>query len=77
MATRIYAVNPGDNTPAGVIEDVGPTATSAAISLVIDIATTVVNSTGGTTRVVSKQEILNALEQIMGHIMRKDTWPPA
>jgi len=76
MATRLYAVAPGDNSPDAVQEAVGSAATSKAINLIIDIASTVV-SDQGTTRTVSKEEVANALIQIAGHIQRTNKWPPA
>lgn len=74
MATRIYGFPPGSN-PGGVIEAVGPTATSAVIALVVDLATNTV-SDGSGTRIVSKNEVLLALDAIKDYILA-DTWPPA
>lgn len=75
MATRIYAVSP-DAKSYDVIETVGPTATSAIVALVVDLATTGITD-GGVTRGPSKREVLQALEYITEAIIRKNTWPPA
>lgn len=74
MATRIYALNPGGYI-SDVIEAVGPTATSAPIAIVIDLATTVITD-GSTTRAVNKQDVLEAIEMIRQRIST-DGWPPA
>lgn len=74
MATRIYALAPG-LTYTNVQENIGPTATSAAIAIVVDLATTVV-SDGATTRTVRKQEVLDAIETLRQYILT-DGWPPA
>ena len=76
MATRIYAVNPGGQN-FDVIEDVGPTATSAIIALVVDLDTSLVTGAGGTARGPKLDEVLEALENIKAHIMRTNLWPPA
>lgn len=73
MATRIFAVNPGQKLD-DVIETVGPTATSAIVAVVVDLASGVTD--GSTTRGPSKQEVLRALEQVKLKIMDTD-WPPA
>lgn len=74
MATRIYAVNPGGKI-TDVIEDVGPTATSAIIAVVVDLAAAVTD--GGTTRGPSKEELVLALENILSYVMKDNSWPPA
>lgn len=74
MATRLYGVNPGSRM-VDVIEAIGPTATSASIVMVIDLASTVVTN-GGTTRTVSREEVLLAIDTLKAVIMA-DTWPPA
>lgn len=75
MATRIYGSNPGGQN-VDVVEAVGPTATSAFIAVVVDLASTVVNDKG-TTRTVNLEEVILALENIKAHILRTNTWPPA
>lgn len=74
MATRIYAVNPGQ-TGKDVIEAVGPTATSAIIALVVDLASNVTDGSG--TRGPNRTEVLNALEYLKEYILRDNSWPPA
>lgn len=74
MATRIYAIDPGDNSK-GVIEGVGAAASGKSINLTLDIATSIVNEGSGT-RVMDRDEVIFALEQIKEHIIRTQ-WPPA
>lgn len=74
MATRIIAVSPGGHYE-DVIETVGPTATSAVVAIVVDLATTAVTD-GATTRAVNKQEVLSAIETMKRTILKMD-WPPA
>lgn len=74
MATRIFAIDP--NLPATQVkENVGPTGTSATIALVVDLGVTLTE--GSSTRVVSKKEVLQALERFTEYIVRANTWPPA
>ena len=75
MATRIYGAGPGLQNQ-DVVEDVGPTATSAIIAVVVDLAASVTGA-GGVARGPTKEETLRALENITAHIMRTNTWPPA
>lgn len=74
MATRIYAIGPGEKQ-ASVIEGVGSATSGAAIALTIDLATTVVTD-GSTTRAMTRDEALIALEHIRNHII-KGNWTPA
>jgi hypothetical protein len=76
MATRIYGVSPGAAFQINsIVEAVGPTATSAPIALVIDLTATLVTD-GGTTRAVSKEEVLLAIENIKAYILAGN-WTPA
>lgn len=74
MATRIFAIPPNGQLDE-VKENVGPTATSAIIGLVVDLASTGV-SVGGSTRTVSKSEVLLAVETLKQYLI-KTNWPPA
>lgn len=74
MATRIYKLNPGE-TEFKVEEGVGSATASKAIELTVDLATSVVNE-DGSTRAVSKEEVLLALDMFRNHIL-KSTWLPA
>jgi hypothetical protein len=74
MATRIFAVGPA-GTIENVINTVGPTATSAIIAVVVDLTASVTGQ-GGTSRTVSKAEVLQAMEAIEAKILKSD-WPPA
>lgn len=73
MATRIFGVNPGGNLQTA-IETVGPTATSAIIALVVDLASNLTDGSG--TRGPSKSEVLRAIDTLKAKVM-KANWPPA
>lgn len=75
MATRIYAVGPA-GTVENVQENVGPTATSAIIAVVVDLAASVTGA-AGVARTVSRAETLQALQAIMQRILNDSQWPPA
>ncbi len=75
MATRIWAVGPA-GTVENVQENVGPTATSAIIAVVVDLSSTLVTGQGGTARTVAKAEVLQALKAIEEKVI-KGNWPPA
>ncbi len=74
MATRIYAVNPGESE-FQVRENVGPTGTSAIVALVVDLTTTVVGP-GGVTKTVERSDVLKACDEIKNWVLRQN-WPPA
>ncbi len=74
MATRIYALGVGGRV-TDVQENIGPTATSAIVALVIDLATTGVTE-GGTTRGPTRNEVLLAIENLKQYLLA-DNWPPA
>jgi hypothetical protein len=74
MATRRYKLSAGE-TEFSVTEEVGAATNSDTVELTVDLATTAVND-GGSTRAISKQEVLDALEKFENHIL-KGNWPPA
>lgn len=74
MATRRYKLSPGEGE-FDVVEEVGAAANSDVVELTVDVATNLVNDSGST-RVVSKDEVLDALEKFKNHII-KNNWPPA
>ncbi len=74
MATRIFACGPADKLE-NVQENVGPTATSAIVALVIDLSASVTGQ-AGVARTVSKSEVLQAMEVLEEWIVRQK-WPPA
>lgn len=76
MATRIYAVGPAGQL-ANVQENVGPTATSAIIAVVVDLSNTAVTGAGGVARTVSRAEVLQAMEVLEQAILNDSQWPPA
>lgn len=75
MATRRYKISPGKNE-FQIVEEVGAATNSDVVELTVDLANTLVNASGGTTRTVSKEEVLLALEKFENHII-KSQWPPA
>lgn len=74
MATRRYKINPGEGE-FSIVEEVGAAVNSDLVELTVELATTGVNDKG-TTRTISKAEVLEALEKIENHII-KGNWPPA
>lgn len=74
MATRRYKIEPGEGE-FSITEEAGAAVNSDTVELTVDIATTRVNE-GGSTRVISKSEVLEALDKIKNHII-KGNWPPA
>ena len=74
MATRIFAVSP-PGTLENVQENVGPTATSAIVALVIDLSASITGA-GGTARTVAKSEVLQAITVLEEWVVRQK-WPPA
>lgn len=73
MATRIIAVNPG-GVLTNVINTVGPTATSAIVAVVVDLASLVTDA--GVSRGPDRQEVLDALDLCKQKILQI-SWPPA
>ena len=74
MSVRIIGVNPGSNLE-GVYDSAGGTVVTDAIELNVNLATTVVNA-DGSTRQVSRKEVIDALNLIEQYIIRMP-WPPA
>lgn len=75
MATRLYGISVGQAEGA-ISEGAGSAVAADNIELTVDIANTVVNLNGSDTRIVTKQEVLDALDKIKNHIL-KGNWPPA
>lgn len=78
MATRRYKVNAGEHAVEGqVTEEVGGATNSKFIELTVDLAATAVYERNGVAqRALTKDEVLEGLEQIKQHIL-KGNWPPA
>lgn len=74
MATRLYGANPGYALES-VTEGVGSATTSHNIELTVDLSSSIVTDSG-TTRKISKEEVLFALELFEQYITRS-IWPPA
>lgn len=75
MATRLYSVAVGKGNDTGntaVTEAVGSATTSQAIELTIDLA----NVLEGSTKPLTKQDVLQALDLLKDYIT-KDDFPPA
>lgn len=75
MATRRYKISPGE-TEFSVVEEVGAATNSDTVELTVDLATTIVTDPSGSTRTISKNEVLIALEQLSNWITTHN-WPPA
>jgi uncharacterized protein YqgV (UPF0045/DUF77 family) len=70
MATQVFLVNPGENEYQ-VTQAVGA-AIAKLVALTVDL-----NVTGvGGVRQITRDEVLEAIEEIEGAIMRSP-WPPA
>jgi hypothetical protein len=67
-------VNPGENE-FQVTQAVGAAVDTKNIELTVELADTAVNEDGGT-RIISKEEVLIALDKIKNHILA-NIWPPA
>jgi len=78
MATRRYKVNAGEQAVDGqVTEEVGSATNSKFIELTVDLdATAVYGRDGVSQRSLTKDEVLEGLEQFKQHIL-KGNWPPA
>lgn len=77
MATRRYKVNADEMAVNGqVTEEVGAATNSKFIELTVDLAATAVGKANGTQRALTRDEVLEGLEQIKQHIL-KGNWPPA
>lgn len=74
MATRRYKMSAGE-TEFSITEEVGAATNSDTVELTVDLATTAVNE-NGSTRTISKEEVLRILEMFENHII-KGQWPPA
>lgn len=74
MATRLYGANPGFSLES-VVEAVGSATTTNNVELTVDLASTIVNDSG-TTRTISKKEVLLILNLFEQYITRS-IWPPA
>ena len=73
MATRRFKVSAGE-TEVDVIDEAGAAVNSDTFEFTVECASTAVND-NGTTRQVSKEETLDALEYIRNYIIKKN-WPP-
>lgn len=78
MATRRYKINPGETNVDGneITEEVGAATNSKNIELTVDLAASYVYDGSGVLRAVTKQEVLDALDQLKEHIAHRP-WPPA
>lgn len=74
MATRRFGISVGEGE-FQVTEAVGAAVSSDTVELTVELATTAVNWRGST-RAITKQEVLDALEKLENHII-KSNWPPA
>ena len=75
MATRRYKLSPG-KTEFNIVEEVGAATNSDTVELTVDLASTIVTDPSGSTRTISKQEVVLILEMFINWI-EKGNWPPA
>lgn len=75
MATRRYKISPGE-TEFSVTEEVGAATNSDTVELTVDLASSIVTDPSGSTRTISKNEVLLALKQFENWIVTHN-WPPA
>lgn len=73
MATRRYSIPPA-GTLEQVVEAVGAAVVTSPVEITVDCAATVVND-NGTTRKISRSEVLQAIEAATEYIVRSN-WPP-
>jgi len=76
MATRVYRTNPGEGEytapgAVGVTDAVGA-ATTKLVEVTVDCSATGV----GGARAITREEVLESLEEIGNYVMR-GPWPPA
>jgi hypothetical protein len=74
MATWLWGANVGTNLEGVIETNPGPATVSRNVELNVDLATTIVND-NGSTRVISREEVLLILNLFQQRIIR-DNWPP-
>lgn len=74
MATRRYKISPSQPVES-IVEEVGAAVNSNLVELTVELAVNAVND-GSTQRVISKMEVLEALDKFKQHIV-EGNWPPA
>lgn len=75
MATRLYGISIGEGE-FSITEGAGSAVAADTVELTVELANTAVNAAGATTRSVTKQEVLDAIDKIRNHII-KGNWTPA
>ncbi len=77
MATRRYMANPGEKAVnGGITQAAGAAIVTKGIELTIDLATSYDYDGLGNAKQMSKQEVLDAIEEIKTYITH-GIWPPA
>lgn len=74
MATRRFGISVGEGE-FSVTEGVGAAVNADTVEVTVDLAATTVNEGSGQ-RAIKKQEVIEALEKLMNHVI-KSNWPPA
>lgn len=74
MATRRYGLSVGE-VLENVLEAVGSATAADTVELTVDLSSTIV-SDSGTTRSITKNEVLLVLDMFAQYITRSN-WPPA
>lgn len=75
MATRRYKQSAGV-TEFAIVEEAGAATNSNTVELTVDLATTQVTDPSGSTRTISREEVIIALQQLENWILSHN-WPPA
>lgn len=75
MATRLYALA-ANGTLENVIEGVGVANSAGVINLAIDLTTSGAYNADGTTRAITKAEVILGLDVLMQYVIRGN-WTPA
>lgn len=75
MATRLFALG-ANGTLENVIEGVGVANSAGVINLAIDLTTSGAYNADGSTRAITKAEVIEGLEILEQYIIRSN-WVPA
>lgn len=75
MAVRLYAMG-ANGTLENVIEGVGVANSAGVINFAIDLTTAGAYNADGTTRAITKAEVILAMDVIQQYIIRSN-WVPA
>jgi hypothetical protein len=75
MATRLYAMG-ANSRLEDIIEGVGVANSAGVINFAVDLTTSAAYNSDGTTRAITKAEVIEGIEVLKQYIIR-GTWTPA